>query len=472
MTRSQSLWLIWVVASLAGGGILIAGMFFGGASRASLLIGKTTSGHHQIELACEACHTTPFAGPEAIQKACVGCHNEDLKLSKDSHPAKKFRDPRNADRLAKLDATQCVTCHTEHRPEITGPMGVTLPGDYCALCHEDIGKDRPSHKGLAFTTCNDAGCHNFHDNRALYENYLERHANQPDIAAKPVVKLRAEPGRPPPAHPPITLASASDAPPGKSGAASVTADWLASAHAKAGVNCSGCHAPKAKTKAEIAAGWVDKPDHTSCASCHAGEVTSFTEGKHGMRLAKGLRKEKPGLFGLYRSVPLGPMRPELARIPMSPKVAKHEIGCTSCHSDHAFKTAKAEVEVCLTCHTDKHSKAYIGSPHHKLWRAEQDGTGGKGTGVSCATCHLPRFMKEDPATYEEKLVVNHNQNANLRPNEKMIRSVCMSCHGLGFSIDALADPKAIASNFAKRPSIHVQSIDWVMRRLKAREGKK
>ncbi|MEO1544245.1 MAG: NrfA- nitrite reduction protein, partial [Pseudomonadota bacterium] len=70
------------------------------------------------------------------------------------------------------------------------------------------------------------------------------------------------------------------------------------------------------------------------------------------------------------------------------------------------------------------------------------------------------------------LVVNHNQNFNLRPNEKMIRSVCMDCHGLGFSINALADPEAIKSNFSKRPSVHIESIDWVTKRLKAREAAK
>lgn len=40
----------------------------------------------------------------------------------------------------------------------------------------------------------------------------------------------------------------------------------------------------------------------------------------------------------------------------------------------------------------------------------------------------------------------------------MIREVCMNCHGLGFSIDALADPKLIANNFQGRPSQHIKSI--------------
>ncbi|MGD9785627.1 MAG: cytochrome c3 family protein [Hyphomicrobiaceae bacterium] len=451
--------------------MLLAGMIYGGTSRANLLIGKTTSGHHQIELACNACHTEPFASKEAIQNACVGCHGEDLKTSKDSHPKKKFTDPRNADRLEKLAATQCVTCHTEHRPEITHAMGVTLPTDYCALCHQKIGDERPSHKALSYSTCADAGCHNYHDNRALYEDFLEKHTEGKDVADKAVVPLKAEPPAIASERVAIAAASAADAPQVHSGEASIARDWLATAHAKGGVNCSGCHAPGAKGAAAIEAQWIAKPDHTACAKCHGLEVKTFSQGRHGMRLAKGMLSETGGLFGLFRDKPLSPMRPELARLPMSSKAAGKELSCTTCHGAHAFDTAQAEVSACMSCHDDRHTKAYIGSPHHKLFEGERAGSAAKGTGVSCATCHMPRQTHEDPETYEERLLVNHNQNDNLRPNEKMIRSVCMNCHGLEFSIDALADVALIGSNFTGRPSVRIKSIEWVRNRLKAREGK-
>ena len=61
---------------------------------------------------------------------------------------------------------------------------------------------------------------------------------------------------------------------------------------------------------------------------------------------------------------------------------------------------------------------------------------------------------------------------NLRPNEKMLRTVCMDCHGLGFSIDALADEKLINNNFNGMPSVHVESIDLVKRRLEKRKRPK
>ena len=58
------------------------------------------------------------------------------------------------------------------------------------------------------------------------------------------------------------------------------------------------------------------------------------------------------------------------------------------------------------------------------------------------------------------VVVNHNQNANLTPNEKMLRTVCLQCHGLQFSMDALADRNLILSNFSGRPSEKHPGITW------------
>ena len=57
MKLNHTLWFLWITFAVIGGGVLAAGMFFGGSARQHLLIGKTTSGHHQIELACDACHT-------------------------------------------------------------------------------------------------------------------------------------------------------------------------------------------------------------------------------------------------------------------------------------------------------------------------------------------------------------------------------------------------------------------------------
>lgn len=468
MATTSTLWIIWAVATIGGATVLLVGMFYGGSVRGHLLIGRTTSGHHQIELACSACHTTAFGGEPVLQAACLSCHGNELKAAKDTHPASKFEDPRNADRLLKLAANECLTCHREHKAEITHAMGVTLPTDYCQLCHEDIGKERPSHVGLGFDTCASAGCHRFHDNRALYEDFLVKNAGQPEVKAKAVAKLRLAVNEPAGKATPLGLSQA-DAPAHKLADQAATQDWLATAHARAGVNCSGCHTPGRETGAAISAIWIEKPDHTVCATCHAPESKSFTQGKHGMRLAGGLKSSNAGLFGLFKGRPLTPMPTDLARLPMSAAAHGQEVGCTSCHSAHKFDVVAAQVEGCLGCHADTHSKAYVGSPHQKLWQAELAGGGAKGTGVSCATCHMPRQSIEDDSG-ADRVAANHNQNDNLRPSEKMVRGVCMDCHGLGFTLDSLADRGMVDHNFAGRPAARVPSIDWALKRVKERRA--
>jgi formate-dependent nitrite reductase cytochrome c552 subunit len=195
------------------------------------------------------------------------------------------------------------------------------------------------------------------------------------------------------------------------------------------------------------ASWADKPGHTACATCHEREAKGFLEGKHGMRLAQKLT----------------PMTPAMARIPMRADARDAALGCTTCHGAHAFDTKRAAVEACEGCHADNHTKAFRASRHFALWQAELTGTAPPSSGVSCATCHLPRELHKSEGG--ETVAAQHNQNLNLRPNEKMVRSVCLACHGLGFALDALADPHLIASNFKGRPARKVESIAWVKRRL-------
>ena len=51
----------------------------------------------------------------------------------------------------------------------------------------------------------------------------------------------------------------------------------------------------------------------------------------------------------------------------------------------------------------------------------------------------------------------------------MIREVCMNCHSLSFSLDALADADLIRRNFAGLPARHVESIDMASSRRNTAE---
>jgi len=160
-------------------------------------------------------------------------------------------------------------------------------------------------------------------------------------------------------------------------------------------------------------------------------------------------------------------------------------GCNNCHKPHKFDREFAAVEACLTCHIDEHSLAFKSSPHSQI----QQALGGLDTSakrtsspiVTCASCHMPSIQKVNGVknsisgtvladnklsnTHQEDLVmhVDHNQNNNLRPNEKMIRPVCMQCHSLEFSINSLADPALIKNNFNGQPSVNVPSINWALK---------
>ena len=92
--------------------------------------------------------------------------------------------------------------------------------------------------------------------------------------------------------------------------------------------------------------------------------------------------------------------------------------------------------------------------------------------MSCASCHLPRTEYRAPDVGGKRILVQHNQNDNLRPNEKMIRPVCMSCHGLGYSVDAVADAALVLQNFLGKPRVHVKSHDMVAERVKEIEAGK
>ncbi len=457
MKKVTWFYVLLTLVVLAGGAYLGFEMFMK-PQKENFLIGGTTHGHHQIELACATCHQSPFGGGEVLQEACVDCHGAELAKVDDSHPKSKFTDPRNADRLEEIDARYCVACHREHQPELTQAMGVTLPQDFCISCHHDIAEDRSSHEGMEFDTCASAGCHNFHDNKALYEDFLLAHRNEPAIAEAPVVaamqqyvvhKSGAEKQIPAPDYPQQATE-----------VADIVAQWSTSAHAHPDSNCSACHG--------AAEQWVDQPDVLVCADCHDNQTRGFLSGKHGMRLSvhqdpvrsypinPSLRELQEGNNRMF-----SPMRPELGRLPFKADAMHNELTCNTCHKPHGYELKQAAIDACLGCHEDDHTQAYKESPHYQLVLREETGELPLGSGVTCATCHLPKV--EDPAA-ANRFITQHNINENLRPNEKMVRTVCLDCHGLQFTLDSLADPQLIRSNFNGRSKVAIDSIQMAIDR--------
>ncbi len=399
-------------------------------AKTALLPGTSTNGHYQFEQACNTCHT-PFDGVPT--KSCTQCHAEELKQADDSHRAKVFRDPRNAADLEKINAMECTTCHNEHSPEKVTELGVTIANDFCIHCHEKVADDRPSHKNLKFNNCRQ--CHNYHDNRALHEDHLEKHTNEPNTFVNTAVPLRTEKQF---TTPPL---QAKDLDWQQASNEQITQAWSTTRHAAVSINCSHCHQnPSTKTFTEATT--ID-----SCKRCHTKQTEGFLAGKHGITT---------------RIDPASSMSPSDARQPMYEEVLHKQLGCTSCHSDHTFDTRIAAVEPCMKCHADTHTQAYKQSKHYQLYLTELDSNRPTGKGVSCATCHMPRL--KDTTSGSDSYYVQHNQNDNLRPNSKMVREVCQHCHGLEFTLNALADPALIENNFQETPSIALKSIPMVISR--------
>ncbi|MEE2732694.1 MAG: cytochrome c3 family protein [Pseudomonadota bacterium] len=457
VTLFYSLLTVAVVA-LAG---IWANELFLQPEKQTFLVGETSHGHHQIELACGTCHQSPFGGGEVLQNACMGCHAKELKAAHDSHPKSKFTDPRNADRLEQIDARYCVACHREHQPDITRDMGVTLATDFCVACHLDIAEDRPSHDGMGFETCASAGCHNFHDNRALYEDFLLQHVDEPDMAATPVIAaMQAYVNAQQPAP---KQAPAPDYPESSFQVTEIEKQWLHSAHATAESNCSACHGEGEQFKAQ--------PDALVCVDCHQPQASGFLIGKHGMRLA--VKREAAESYPLNPSLKalkqpdarlLTPMTPSQGRLPFKADVHGESLTCNSCHGAHEYQLGtSASVDACMGCHDDGHTNQYKASPHYAQVLREAAGEVPAGSGVTCATCHMPKLeSEEEPGVFRTL----HNQNDNLRPNEKMIRSVCLDCHGLQFALDSLADPALIDNNFQGRSKVSIESIQMAIERVK------
>jgi predicted CXXCH cytochrome family protein len=410
--RHRFTWLTWLLITAVGAAVLSLGLSFESHSDSSVVAkvrqfhspAALSPGHKQIGMQCSACHgDKPMAGKSAMQEKCVACHtrNDDNKVE-NTHPRAKFEDPANADRLEKIDALSCVTCHSEHKPSAQNHVGLTIAKDFCIACHADVEKDAPSHKRMDFNTCTAAGCHSYHDNRNTYLKFLVRGEKKgvPEKWELPEKVFTVKP-------------------------------------AKYGVT-------------ENPHGKGNKVGE--CKTCHATETRQFEAGKHGVR----------------ESIGLLPMSPKLSKLPFKPDAHSKSLSCTSCHKPDKPDVEFAAVKACMSCHDDSHTNAYEKSKHAQLWRKEVSGEGKPGTGVSCATCHMPRIKLKTPEG-KRRMVVDHDNTGNLRPSIKQTK-VCLNCHSLQFTHNSLADKALAQGNFIGEPSVHVESIEMALERKKSKSS--
>lgn len=406
---------------VAGLVLVTLGVMFVTGRRQIFLPARTSDGHHLLEAACSSCHV-PFTG--IPNEKCIACHR--AELAEDTHPMRMFDDPRWAATLETIDVLSCITCHREHR---VVARSLTISREFCFPCHDDVVVKRANHRTFPASSCGSPGCHNYHDNTALNTAFLKKHFHEPE---KHTPHGLPQWGRAVPS-------GAQPVPPKYPESLSVTpetvARWKRSIHALKKVNCMDCHTG-------AGGAFYRRPDEASCKRCHRFEVESFHGGKHGAR----------------RALNLTPLRPEDARLPMKavgnnrPK----QVGCGTCHDPHTVDTRPAAVDACLSCHDVLHSRSFGGSKHSATLRASTEGLRHGPQAVTCATCHLPRMKVEEEK--RPRVAVNHNNTFSLRPRDRMVKMVCLTCHGLELAMTSIMDAQLVRNNFKGRPRQRLETF--------------
>lgn len=213
----------------------------------------------------------------------------------------------------------------------------------------------------------------------------------------------------------------------------INQQWQNSAHALAEVNCSSCH------QAEKTQQFIAQPTLESCQSCHEFAVETFGWGKHGIRIHEGL----------------SPLTPAMAKLPMKAAAQDKLMNCNACHNVHSVNTVQAAVDSCLSCHNDTHSLNYENSRHAEIFANQKDLIQPNSESVTCATCHLPRQEQG------ETVLVNHNNTYTLLPRDRMVKEVCLNCHGVEYSYNSIFDDELVEANFDKPPHLELETFELV-----------
>lgn len=154
-------------------------------NKQAFLPGETSVGHYLFETSCASCHE---GFKPVSNETCMRCH--EAEMAEDKHGAAKFRDPRWAGELEKIEALTCTTCHNEH-VHMFG-RGVHLQPDLCMACHQGIVEgDLKSHDGFTPDGCWTGGCHNYHDHGSISTGFLIENIDQPPMLPVQQLPVRA-----------------------------------------------------------------------------------------------------------------------------------------------------------------------------------------------------------------------------------------------------------------------------------------
>lgn len=165
-------------------GVAIVGVLTLDSSEEYVSVGPMNTGHQGLK--CFSCHAdadgnliqqiqsnisyaagarescVEFGSKDVTVDNCLQCHDR----PNDRHPTYRFSEPRFSDAVKIIDATTCITCHTEHEGARVSVASV----NYCMNCHQTLEVENDpldvSHETLIaneeWSTC--IQCHDFHGN--------------------------------------------------------------------------------------------------------------------------------------------------------------------------------------------------------------------------------------------------------------------------------------------------------------------
>ena len=178
------------------------------------------------------------------------------------------------------------------------------------------------------------------------------------------------------------------------------ADWRASKHSLAGLDCATCHGTHASADD---VGSLTSVTPETCGQCHPNRVEQFTAGKHALAwaalqamptthaLPMELNEGMKGCGGCHK---IG-LKSE------ADMAALKEVGagfglasCDACHTRHIFSVVEArQPQACQTCHQGfdhPQWEMYSGSKHGVRYLLKQNGTLPESVAApTCQTCHMP-----------------------------------------------------------------------------------
>ena len=182
--------------------------------------------------------------------------------------------------------------------------------------------------------------------------------------------------------------------------------------------------------------------------------------------ARGFCRPMTAPFGLFRATALSPMTPAQRALPMKAEAARQDARLQ-------YLPFRAQIRPC--CREGRglrrlpRRRAHQGLFRLAALRPAQAGAAGELPRRQRRVLRdLPHAGVETARRRRREGDLRHPQSERQSAPEREdgAQRSAANCHGLQFTLDALADPALVGEQFQRRPAVHIESIEWAERRAK------